>query len=333
MIIALALIVWFAWPGSGWYIVQPNQEGVVLRFGKLERVEGSGFHWKLPVPIEVAETPETERSQADQIGGIAGGSRTETLMLTGDQNIVDLVFEVQWEVGNRENDVSNYLFKIDDPRATLQSVAESAMREVVGQTRLQPVLENDPAIADQVQDVIQRTLDEYEAGIQVTNVLVRTPNLPEDQVSVVALDSEGQPIIRNGEQQLAQISPREAFLDVQDARSERETLIQNATATANSIVPQARGRAARIVEQGRAYKEAVIAEARGEADRFISIFEQYQQFPEVVRASMHKEAVERVLSRSNVVLLDESGEGGTVPYLPLNELIRSRQSNSNQGGQ
>ncbi len=326
LLIAIAIIAWFVWPGSGWYVVDSNQRGVVLRFGKVDRVQPAGFHFKLPYPIEVAETPQTARIQTEEIGGTV----SDSLMLTGDQNIVELQFDIQWEVGNRDGDVERFLFRIDNPQDTLRSVAESAMREVVGQTRLQPVLQNDPAIASQVRTVVQETLDQYEAGIRVVNVLVSTPNLPDQPVQVVARNEQGRPITQNGQVQTQNISPLRAFRDVQDARSEKETAIQNATAIANSIVPEARGRAERILAEGRAYRASVIAEARGEADRFLSIFEQYQQFPEVVRTQLHREAIERVLGRSDVIILDE-GASGPIPYLSVNELTRSRtQSNSRQ---
>lgn len=316
LVLIMALGAWVAWPGSGWYIVEANQVGVVLRFGKFHREEGNGFHLKLPYPLEVAETPAAEESQTARIDGSQRGQRgarsgqtsSETLMLTGDGNIVDLQFRVQWEVGNRPGDVADFLFKIDDPEGALLSVAESAMREIIGQTPLQPILANEIGdISRRVQALIQQTLDEYEAGIEIRNVIIERPALPSAE--------------NPGDRGNVERDPLAAFRDVENAEQERQRSIEDARATANRVVPEARGDAERIIQQANAYRDSVIAEAAGEAERFRLIYEQYRLAPEVTRQRMFLETLERVLGSSEKVIIDDEG-GGVVPYLPLNELNR-----------
>ncbi len=322
LVLFLGLLAWVAWPGSGWYTVQSNEVGVVLRFGKFDRTNVPGFHFKLPYPLEVAETPAAEESRDTNIGGIpqgtgrSGAANTETLMLTGDGNIVDLQFRVQWEIGDRPGDVANFLFKIDNPEGALESVAESAMREVIGQTPLQPILANEIAdIGRRTQALIQKTLDEYEAGIQIRNVIIERPALPMGE-NPAAADDVTQ-------------SPLAAFRDVENAEQERQRSIEEARATANRVVPEARGRAERVIQEANAYRDSVIAEAAGESERFRLIYEQYRLAPEVTRQRMFLETLEKVLGASNKIIIDDESGEGVVPYLPLNELNR-RPGGANQ---
>jgi membrane protease subunit HflK len=324
LVLALAIIVWIVWPGSGWYQVGPSQQGVVLRFGAFDRSTGPGFAFKLPVPFERVLLPNVTQVNTVDIGESREATNaarrttadTDSLMLTGDENIVDLSFTVQWVINTEQT--ADYLFNLDDPDAAVAAVAESAMREIIGQTELQPIISEEIAgVAGRVQQKIQETLDAYRAGVTITDVLIQRPTLPEADNPADRGDRER--------------DPRAAFLDVENAEQEKQEAIQNARAHANSVIPEARGQAQTIVEQARAYRESVIAEASGEAERFNLIYDQYRLAPEVTRRRMFLETMEDVLGRSNKVILDE-GEGGqgVVPYLPLNELNRS---NGSTGGQ
>lgn len=428
LLVLLAILGLGAWIlGTGWYIVQPAQQGVVLRFGKIERVSDPGFHLKLPSPIETVEAEVVEELQEITIGDDSvrrNGGLPEGLMLTGDQNIVNLVFTVQWEVGNRMGldfgalvgplnpvsverygaadvfadgpqrgviidtvtpgldlpaeitrgtiittiadqtafspleaarlaslaarrdepfalgvitpdgtetsvtvtgvadeqvpvgDVENYLFRIDEPETTLRSVAESAMREVIGQTGLQPIIANEiREINERVQVLIQETLDAYDAGIEVSTVIVQRPSLPDVKVE---LENPDDPAA------LAQVSPLDAFRDVVDAQNQAIRAEQDAQAYANRVIPTARGDAERIIQEAQGYRDAVIAEARGQSERFGLILEQYAEYPEIVRIQRHRETMERILENSEIILLDENGgdSQGVVPFLPLTEFTR-----------
>ncbi|NIR58886.1 MAG: FtsH protease activity modulator HflK, partial [Gammaproteobacteria bacterium] len=312
--LAIGVLVWIGWPGSGWYQVGPEQQGVVLRFGAFERSTPPGFAFKLPIPFERVLLPNVTQVNTVDIGdsrdGMVGARRaptdTDSLMLTGDENIVDLSFTVQWIINTEQT--ADYLFNLDDPDEAVRAVAESAMREIIGQTSLQRIISEEIAgVSSRVQDKIQETLDAYRAGVTITDVLIQRPTLPEAD----------NPADRGNVER----DPRAAFLDVENAEQEKQESIQRARAYANSEVPEARGRAQAIVEAARAYRDAVIAEASGDAERFNLIYDQYRLAPDVTRRRMFLETMEQVLQRSNKVILDEGASGtGVVPYLPLNEL-------------
>ncbi|MDX6805565.1 FtsH protease activity modulator HflK [Terrihabitans rhizophilus] len=309
-ILVIALIVWLA---SGFFTVSPSEQGVVLRFGKHVRTTGEGLHYHWPYPIETVITPNVTENRRLEIGLRleAPAARTtvgvrevpqESLMLTGDENIVDVNFTVVWQIkpGNPETETpggaADYLFNIQSPEATIQAIAESAMREVIGRSELQPVLtQGRQGVERAVHDLMQRTLDSYQAGIAVIQVQMQKVD-PPDQVI-------------------------DAFRDVQAARADQERLQNEAQAYANRVVPEARGDAARILQAAEGYRERVINEARGAADRFNSIYAEYSKAPEVTRERMFLETMERVLSTTDKIVLDNSGNGsGVVPYLPLGEL-------------
>jgi membrane protease subunit HflK len=318
LVLALGLFIWVVWPGSGWYQVGPEQQGVVLRFGAFDRSTGPGPHLKLPLPFERVLLPNVTQVNRVDIGdsreGSAGprraGGELESLMLTGDSNIVDLSFSVQWIINTEQT--ADYLFNLDDPDEAVHAVAEAAMREVIGQTALQPIISEEIAsVAGQVQTRIQETLDAYRAGVTITDVLIQRPTLPE---------APNQADRGNVER-----DPRAAFLDVENAQQEKQEFIQVARAYANSVVPDARGRARAVVEAANAYQESMVAEAGGDAERFNLIYDQYRLAPEVTRRRMFLETMERVLQRSDKIILDPSLSGsGVVPYLPLNELTQQR---------
>ncbi|TRO95229.1 FtsH protease activity modulator HflK [Glycocaulis profundi] len=310
LLAAIVVFVWLAWPGSAWYVVGPQQAGVVLRFGEYVRTTGSGLQFKLPVPIETVLLPEVTTTQSTTVGAVPA----ESLMLTRDENIVEVDFVVQWRVDLTYPDgVRDFLFNIRDPDGTVKSVAESAMREVVGLTDLQPIITaGRTEAARRARDIIQETLNEYGAGIQILEVQLRESSAPETVI--------------------------DAFRDVDAARQDAERVALEATQHANRVIPEARGDAARLLEEARGYRDSVIAESEGQAERFTAIYTEYAAAPDVTRRRIFLETMEEVLGRSELIILDQGGEGsGAVPYLPLDQLGERRgqttqQRSSGQGG-
>jgi len=316
-LIVLGVLV--LWGFSGFFRVEPDELGVVLRFGKQVREVQPGLNYHLPYPIEKVLTPKALRVNKIDIGMRIvddlrrGGTTTrdvpeESLMLTGDENIVDVDFSVLWKV--KPTGVGDYLFNIQNPEGTVKAVAESAMREVIGRSEIQPILTGArQTIENAVQELMQRTLDHYGAGILV------------QQVQLQKVDPPSQVI--------------DAFRDVQAARADLERAINEAQTYANRVVPEARGRVAQITQAAEAYKQQTVAEATGQTARFLKIFEQYKKAPDVTRERMYLETMERVLGGTDKIILD-SGVGGSnvVPYLPLNELTRPAQprTQSQTGG-
>ena len=317
---AVALIIGglvLLWLLSGVYRVQPDEQGVQLLFGDWDgTITESGLHWWPASPIGEVQTPKVTvinrvnvgfRDAGDQ-GGRGAQARDvprESLMLTGDQNIADVDFTVQWRISN----AGEYLFNIRDPEATVKLVAESAMREVVGQTRLDDLI---TTAREQVQSqskvLLQQVLDGYGAGISIERIQLQLTGPPP-------------PVI-------------DAFNDVQRARQDKERLQNEAEAYSNRIVPTARGEAASVIQEATAYRERVIKEAQGEGARFTDIYKSYLTAPDVTRRRLYIETLRDVLSRANKVIIDEGASGGqgVVPYLPLNELNRGRAA-TGTGGQ
>jgi modulator of FtsH protease HflK len=310
VLIIIALIV--VWMLSGFYRVNTDEQGVVLRFGKFvyQTQPGLNYHW--PYPIETALTPKVTRVNRTDIGmrlledprrGTSmRDSPEESLMLTGDENIVDVDVSVFWVIKN----AADYLFNVQQPEGTIKSVAESAIREEIGRNQIQAILTGArQAIETQVQDLIQKTLDEYQSGVQIT------------QVQLQKVDPPSQVI--------------DAFRDVQAARADAERLQNEAQAYANRVVPEARGDAARVIQAAEGYRERVVFEARGQADRFVKIYDEYAKAPEVTRRRMYLETMERVFNGMDKVIVDPntSRNGtGVVPYLPLGELGRQTPQQS-----
>lgn len=293
VIAGIAFVIWLLIPGSGWYVVDANEAGVVLRFGEYQRTSSPGLKLKLPYPIETVELPEVTDTQTEELGTPQRG----ILMLTRDENIVDLGFSVQWRVNPEA--VQDYLFNVREVQSTIRAVSESAMREVVGTTDLEPIItQGRVEVSIRARDLIQDTIDEYEAGVQILNVNLQRAQAPEEVI--------------------------DAFRDVDAAAQDAERARLNATAYANQVIPQARGEAAQLVQSAEAYRDSVIAEAQGQADRFNAIYDEYRQAPEVTRRRMFLETMEQVLGRSELIILDE--QGGAIPYLPLDQLGRSRSN-------
>jgi membrane protease subunit HflK len=306
-LIVLVLVV--LWGFSGFFRVEPDELGVVLRFGKFTREVSPGLNYHLPYPIESALTPPALRINKIDIGmrpveDLRRGTSVrevpeESLMLTGDENIVDVDFSVFWKV--RPSAVGDYLFNIQNPEGTVKAVAEAAMREIVGSSTLQPILTGARQTTETgVQNLMQKTLDHYGAGIVV------------QQVQLQKVDPPAQVI--------------DSFRDVQAARSDLERAQNEAQTYANRVVPEARGRAAKVTQDAEAYREQTVAQAKGETSRFVQIYDQYKKAPEVTRERMYLETMERVLGGSDKTIIDTGPQGGAsvVPYLPLNEINRSR---------
>jgi modulator of FtsH protease HflK len=280
--------------------VNTDEVGIVLRFGEYVRQLPPGLHFRLPYPIEEVELPKFTRFNRIEVGmrgssdrGVTSSVRDvpeESLMLTGDENIVDIDFVVIWKI----SDAPDYLFNIQNPEGTVKDVAESSMREIVGQSDIEQILTTARAETESnVQQLIQRILDGYGAGIRIV------------QVQLQKVDPPAQVI--------------DAFRDVQAARADQERLRNEAQTYANRVVPEARGESERILQSAQGYRDRVIAEAKGEADRFENVLEEYQKAPEVTRKRIFIETMQEVFSKTDKIIIDEKS-GGVVPYLPLTEL-------------
>jgi membrane protease subunit HflK len=303
----MALIVIALWGFSGFFRVEPDELGVVLRFGQFIREAQPGLNYHLPYPIESALTPQALRVNKIDIGFDTRRGTTmrdvpeESLMLTGDENIVDVDFSVLWKV--KPTSVGDYLFNVQNPEATVKAVAESAMREVIGQSNIQPILTGARQnIETAVQALLQKTLDDYGAGIQV------------QQVQLQKVDPPAQVI--------------DSFRDVQAARSDLERLQNEAETYANRVVPEARGRASRIIQDAEAYREQTVADANGQTSRFLQIYDQYKKAPSVTRERMYLETMEHILGAADKTIIDTGPAAGpgVVPYLPLNNLSQDRSA-------
>ena len=306
-IIVGSIILALLWVGSGLYRVLPDEQGVVLRFGKFVKTTQPGLNYHLPFPIESVLTPKvtkvnrmdigfrSERESGFSSGGGVADVPEESLMLTGDENIVNIDFSVFWVI----KDAGNFLFKVQDPQGTVKAAAETAMREVIARSDIQPILtEGRSKIEIDTQEIIQNILDEYTSGIQVTQVQTQKAD-PPDQVI-------------------------DAFRDVQAARADMERSKNEAEAYANDVIPRARGEAAKILQAAEAYKKEVVAKAEGEASRFTSIFLEYKNAKQVTQERMYLETMEKVLADIDKVIIEKNAGSGVVPYLPLPELKKTQ---------
>ena len=284
-----ALLAIGLWAFSSFYTVKPEEKSVELFLGEFNSVGNPGLNFA-PWPLVTYEVLPVTREQTESIG-IGGRGSDAGLMLTGDENIVDIDFEVVWNI----NDPSEYLFNLRDPQQTIRAVSESAMREIIAQSELAPILNRDRGvIAVRLQELIQSTLDSYESGINIVRVNFDRADPPEQVI--------------------------DAFREVQAAEQERDRLEKQANAYANRVLAQARGEAAQALETAEAYRAQVVNGATGEASRFGAILNEYRKAPEVTRKRMYLETMEEVLGRVDKVIIDENGGSGVVPYLPLNEL-------------
>jgi modulator of FtsH protease HflK len=296
------------WALSGFYRVDADEQGVVLRFGKYTNMTQPGLNYHLPFPIESVMTPKVSkvnridvgfRSSNDGSRGAIGDIKEESAMLTGDENIVDINYSVFWVI----KDASKYLFNIQDPIGTIKVVAETAMREVIARKKIQTILTQGRAeIEIEVQKIMQQILDSYNSGVDITQVQAQKSDPPAQVI--------------------------DSFRDVQAAKADKERAQNEAEAYANDIIPRARGEAAKIVQEAEAYKKEVVAQAEGEASRFIAIYNEYAKAKTVTQERMYLETMEKVLSGVNKIIIDKQSGSGVVPYLSLPELKKNTDTQS-----
>ncbi|MFV2001677.1 MAG: FtsH protease activity modulator HflK [Paracoccaceae bacterium] len=290
---ALAIVA--LWAFASFYRVDTSEQSVELLFGKYSSTGTEGLNFA-PWPVITKEILAVTRENTEDIGVGRGSRSDEGLMLTGDENIVDIDFQVVWNI----SDARLFLFNLAGPQETIRAVSESAMREIIARSKLAPILNRDRGvIAQELQALTQETLDGYESGINIVRVNFDKADPPREVI--------------------------DAFRQVQAAEQTRDTLQKRADAYANQVVAEARGQAAQLLEQAEGYRAQVVNEAEGEASRFVAVYEEYVKAPEVTRKRLYLETMERVLGAVDKIIIDPSAEGGqgVVPYLPLNEL-RSR---------
>jgi membrane protease subunit HflK len=298
LFLIIAIAIWFA---SGFYRVGPDEQGVVLRFGKFIKQTQPGLHYHLPYPIETALTPKVTKVNRVDVGyrsasdsGRAprvGDVPEESLMLTGDENIVDINYSVFWII----KDAGKFLFNIQDPRETVKSVAETSMREVVAKNSIQSILtEGRAKIEIETQKIMQEVLDSYGSGIQITQVQTQKADPPNEVI--------------------------ESFRDVQAAKADKERQQNEAEAYSNDVIPRARGEAAKITQDAEAYKRQVVALAEGEASRFLAVYNEYVKARTVTQERIYLETMEKVMADINKIIIDKKSGSGVVPYLPLPEI-------------
>ncbi|RZI46322.1 FtsH protease activity modulator HflK [Rickettsiales endosymbiont of Peranema trichophorum] len=325
--VGAALVLFITWLCTGFYTVQPDEEGVVLRFGSYSRTSVPGLNYKLPGPIESvikvsvtrvnreiigfrstsADNPSIiflrSSSNAQQDTNKIQSVPEESQMLTGDQNIVDIKLEVQWRITNAKD----YLFNFRDlsTENTVKSCAESAMREVIGVHSISSVLADGRfQIEQQAKQLLQSILDSYQIGIHV------------DRLQMLAVQPPPEVI--------------DAYRDVQSAKADKEKIINEAEAYRNAVIPEARGQAQQFIEEAEGYKQQVVANAKGEASRFVSVYQQYQKSKEITRKRMYLEAMEKILFGVNKIIIDNKISGNTVPYLSLQELMKQKNQDAPQ---
>ncbi len=299
------LILLVIWGLSGLYRVLPDEQGVVLRFGKFVNTTQPGLNYHFPFPIERVLKPKVTKVNRIDVGfrGASDSGRSsgigevpeESLMLTGDENIVDINYSVFWVI----KDAGKFLFNIQSPVETVKAASETAMREVIAKSEIQSILtEGRSNIEVEVQEITQNILDEYGSGIQITQVQTQKADPPSQVI--------------------------DAFRDVQAARADRERSKNEAEAYANDVIPRARGDAEKILQEAEAYKKEVVAAAEGEASRFLAIYNEYKNAKQVTQERMYLETMEKVLADIDKVIIDKNSGQGVVPYLPLPELKKPK---------
>lgn len=283
------------WLLTGFYRVQPNEVGLNLVLGEYKTLSPPGLRYNVPYPIGAVEKLTVTNVETINIG-TRGDSDSANEMLTGDENLVNIGFTVQWQINPSK--AQDYAFNLANPRGTIRAVAESAMREAIGQRNITPILTGDrQAIEQQVQGEMQRALDSYKAGVTVRLVQLQNVDPPPQVI--------------------------DAFRDVQAARADQENTINQSQVYANKVIPEAGGEAARITQAAEAYRARTVAEAAGEASRFNEVFSAYQKAPVVTRERMYLEAMTAILTDTNKVILDNKTQSqGVVPYLPLDRLLK-----------
>lgn len=302
----IVLVVLGLWAASGFYIVTEGSQGVVLRFGQFQQSVGAGLHWHIPYPVESVEVVNVDQIRTAEIGyrSTAQGNRSlggEALMLTQDENIVDIKLAIQYRI----KDAKDYLFNVAEPDLTLAQAAESALREVIGKSTMDFVLtEGRAEVVARVNDLIQSILDNYQAGLHLTSVNMQDAQPPEEV--------------------------QHAFDDAVKAREDEERLRNEAETYSNDILPRARGQAARQIEEANAYQAQVIAEAEGDASRFSQVLTEYRKAPGILRERMYIETIESVMQNVSKVIVDVEG-GNNMLFLPVDRLISGELSGQGAG--
>lgn len=309
VIICAALLV-IMWLFTGLYVVDEGEKALVIRFGKYERTASTGLNYHLPSPIEqiIIEKVETLRKEeigfrsnsnardynADNASG-ASNVMQESLMLTGDENIVDINFIVQWKIAN----LKDYVFNIYNSRETVRSASESAMREIVGNTTIDnAIAEGRSNIEHEAKILLQKILDSYNSGVEITTLKLLRSDPPAEVI--------------------------DAFRDVQTAKTDKESVINRAQAFHNEVIPKARGEAAQITSDSEAYQKEVVERAKGDAGRFELIFNQYKLAKDITKKRLYLEAMESILQGMDKIIIDNQKNAGIVPYLPLNQLDKGK---------
>ena len=312
------LVIMLGWLSTGFYTIQPDEVGVVLRLGDYNRSSVPGLNYKLPSPLETVEKVSVTRVNREEIGYKSSTPSTrsrffkkvsnntaslnvaqESEMLTGDENIVSIDFEVQWRI----KEAKDYLFNVKDVGAenTVKISAESAMREVIGLSKISDALAGERSkIESEAKTLLQEMLDNYKMGVEIIRVQMLRVEPPTEVI--------------------------DAYRDVQSAKADKEREINKAYSYNNDILPRARGEAEQIVKQAEGYKERVIAKAQGEADRFIAIHEEYRKAKDVTRKRMYLETMETVMEGMNKVILDPKKGSNVLPFLPLNEMVKNNKN-------
>ena len=295
-ILLVVVVLLAVWVLSGFYRVQTDEQGVVLRFGERVGTTTPGLNYHLPYPIETVETPKVTRVNRVEVGF---RSAEEALMLTGDENIVDINFVVFWII----KDAGDYLFNVREPERSVKAASESVMREIVGQTPIAAALaEGRGQIEDKVKAGVQGILDNYRTGIEITNVQLLKADPPNQVV--------------------------DAFRDVQRARADQERLRNEAEAYANDIIPRARGEAERLVQEAEAYKQEVVARSEGDAQRFTQVYTAFRAAKDVTTKRIYLETMEEIFGNAEKYVIDQGGgASGVVPYLPLPEVQKRIKAN------
>ncbi len=300
------------WMFSSFYTVRPEQQSIELFLGKFTEIGTEGLNFA-PWPVVTAEVFDVTTNRTENLGVRSGNSDNEGLMLTTDENIVDIDFQVVWNIKNAKD----FKFSLRDPEAAVGAISESAMREVIAQSELAPILNRDRGVvADRVKELIQTTLDNRQTGINVLRVNVNKVDPPQQTVQVT-----------NGSGQTSAQSVVDAFRDVQAAEQERDRVERQADAYANRKTAEARGASAQLLEAAEGYRARVVNDAVGEASRFEAVLTEYQAAPDVTRKRLYIETMEKVLGDVDKIILENNTGGaggqGVVPYLPLNELRRN----------
>ncbi len=306
----IVMVIFVLWLASGMYLVKSDEQGVVMRFGQYHRTTSPGLNYHFPYPFEAVLTPRVtvvnrveigKRDEKNQRNYNSSNNIDERLMLTGDENIVDINFEVQWQIRN----AADFLFNIRDPEMTVKTTAESAMREIIGRTPIAVALaEGKLEIAQDTKNLLQQTLDSYKAGIEIVSVNLLDTDPPSQVI--------------------------DAFRDVQTARADMETARNQAEAYRNDILPRARGEAQKLILDAEGYKQEVIARAQGEASRFSAVYNEYKLAKDVTQKRMYLETMEDILSGMDKIILDDKGTQGVMPYLPLPALKKNGKSEGQQ---